>query len=76
MLGKSMIALIGLALCAPTAEAAEHRDGPHHPALMIPLPGNFTPPHPPEDSSLPLDFFFCRCSLNPSGLLKLVGALN
>jgi hypothetical protein len=49
MLGKSMVALIGLALCAPTAEAAEHRDGPHHPALMIPLPGDFTPPPPPED---------------------------
>ena len=49
MLGKSMIALIGLALCAPTADAAEQRDGPHHPALMIPLPGNFTPPPPPED---------------------------
>ena len=49
MFGKSMIALIGLVLCAPAADAAEHPKGPHHPALMIPLPGDFMPPPPPED---------------------------
>ena len=49
MLSKLMLALIGLALCVPAAAAAEHPEGPHHPALMIPLPGEFMHPPPPED---------------------------
>ena len=49
MLSKLMLALIGLALCVPAADAAEHPEGPHHPALMIPLPGEFMHPPPPED---------------------------
>ena len=49
MLAKSMVILVGLALCSPSAQAAEDPRPPHHPALMIPLPGDFAPPPPPED---------------------------
>ena len=49
MLAKWMIILVGLALCSPSAQAAEDPHPPRHPALMIPLPGDFAPPPPPED---------------------------
>ena len=49
MLAKWMVILVSLALCSPSAQAAEDPHPPHHPALVIPLPGDFAPPPPPED---------------------------
>ncbi len=53
MLTKWMVALVGLALCSSSVQAAEDSPPPHkgafHPALVIPLPDDFAPPPPPED---------------------------